>query len=470
MQRAVCLLLLMLLASTGTASAQDANPGRAVYTQFCATCHGEDLKGGNGSNLIDGEWAFGDERDEIVQTIKSGIPERGMPPFGQTLSDEQINHVVDYIDQVASGADPFIIPAPDSVSTLDYRFDVQVVARGLEIPWAIDFIDRNTALITERPGRLRIVRNGELQTQPVAGTPEVLHQGQGGLLDVAVDPDYATNGWIYLAYSHEIPAANGADRTGAMTRIVRGHIANNAWTDQEVLFEAPHETYRTTRHHYGSRIVFDDEGYLYFSIGDRGAGEQAQDLSLPNGKIYRIHRDGSVPFDNPFVGWEHALSAIYSFGHRNPQGLAVHPKTGDLWAVEHGPFGGDELNLVKAGRNYGWPVVTYGINYDRTVLTEERSRPGMEQPIYYWRPSIAVSGLAFYDKPPLPYWTNHALVSALRYKEVRIVQIEEGRVLHEEVVLKGAGRVREAVPGPDGAIYVVLNEPDMVVRMVPVLE
>lgn len=253
-----------------------------------------------------------------------------------------------------------------------------------------------------------------------------------------------------------------------MTRIVRGRIEDGTWVDEEVIFEAPHDTYLPTRHHYGSRIVFSPDDHLYFSIGDRGRQDQAQDLSRPNGKVHRIHRDGSVPDDNPFVGRQNAIPSIYSYGHRNPQGMAFHPETGDLWAVEHGPFGGDELNRVEMGMNYGWPVITYGINYDQTIITEERRRPGMEQPVYYWRPSIAVSGLAFYEGSQLPYWQNQALVSALRYKDVRIVQIEDGRVMHEEIILKDAGRVREAVPGPDGSIYVVLNEPGMIVRMAPV--
>ncbi len=470
------ILLIAAGLTTGTAlaqdtqdaqNAQDPHPGTSLYIANCATCHGQDLKGGNGSSLVDGEWAFGDDHEEIVANIEDGIPERGMPPFGQSLTDDQIESIVAYIDQVASGADPFISPAPDSVETLDYAFDVEVVARGLEIPWAVDFIDENTILITERPGRVRIVRDGELVDQPIAGTPEVLHEGQGGLLDVTVDPEYASNGWIYLSYSHALPAEADEEEPAAMTRIVRGRIQDDAWTDQEVVFEAPHDTYLTTRHHYGSRIVFDPDGYLFFSIGDRGVMEDAQDLSLPNGKIHRIHPDGSIPSDNPFVDREGALPSIYSYGHRNPQGVAVHPETGAVWAVEHGPRGGDELNRVERERNYGWPVISYGINYDGTVLTEERVGEGMEQPIRYWRPSIAVSGLAFYSGAQLPYWRNKMLVGALRDQEVRLAQIEPGHVVHEEVILKDAGRVREAQPGPDGSIYVVLNEPDMVVRLVP---
>lgn len=361
---------------------------------------------------------------------------------------------------------PDVELAADSLSTLDYQVNVEVFVEGLETPWAIDFIDEQTVLITERPGRLRIVQNGTLRGEPVQGTPEVLNEGQGGMLDVAVDPAYAENGWIYLAYSHEIDDPE-AERSGAMTRIVRGRLEGNTWTDQQVIFEAPAETYLPTRHHYGSRIVFDGDGYLFFSIGDRGMGDHAQDLTRPNGKIHRVYPDGSIPEDNPFVAVEGALPSIYSYGHRNPQGIAVHPVTGDIWAVEHGPLGGDELNHVFPGRNYGWPVISYGINYNGTVMTEHRRRLGMEQPVTYWRPSIAVSGLSFYDGDAFPLWHLHMVVSALNYQDVRLLDVDSDRVMHQEVILKDAGRVREAVTGPDGAIYVVLNNPDQVVRLTP---
>jgi glucose/arabinose dehydrogenase len=351
---------------------------------------------------------------------------------------------------------------PDQLETLDYTLNVDVLAEGLENPWAIDFIDTQTALVTEQSGDVHMIESGRLRAEPVAGLPEALYAGQGGMLDVAVDPDYQDNGWIYLAYSH---ALGEGDNRPAMTRVVRGHIRNNAWTDQQVLFEAPHDTYRTSRHHYGSRIVFDAEGRLYFSIGDRGAQSQAQDLSRPNGKVHRIHRDGSIPSDNPFVGRDDALPSVFSYGHRNPQGLAIHPETDALWGVEHGPRGGDELNRIVAGRNYGWPVITYGINYDGTIITEERAREGMEQPVLYWRPSIAVSGLDVYDGQAFPYWRNHLLVGALRDQEVRLLSLAGNHVQHQEVILKNAGRVREAVTGPDGAIYVVVNAPGAILRL-----
>jgi glucose/arabinose dehydrogenase len=250
-----------------------------------------------------------------------------------------------------------------------------------------------------------------------------------------------------------------------MTRIVRGRIKDHRWTDQQVIYEAPHETYSTTRYHYGCRIVFDREGHLYFSIGDRGAKQQAQDLERPNGKIHRINRDGSIPDDNPFVGQQDALPSIFAYGERNAQGLAIHPQTDDLWEVEHGPMGGDEVNLIEAGNNYGWPVITYGRNYNGTIITEKTHQEGMEQPILYWKPSIAVSGMDFYTGPEFPKWNNHLLISALKFEEVQLHRVYDHRIMHTETILKNAGRVREAVAGPDGAIYVVANQPGRILKL-----
>jgi aldose sugar dehydrogenase len=331
-------------------------------------------------------------------------------------------------------------------------------------------LDVNTALITEKPGRLRVVTKGKLQPDPVKNIPKVLNEGQGGLMDVAVDPDYSQNGWIYLAFSHVLDKKAGEDRPGAMTKIVRGKIENNTWTNEQVLFEAPHEMYRTTRHHYGCRIVFDPEGHLYFAIGDRGAGFQAQDNTLPNGKVHRINKDGSIPADNPFVSDPKAMKSLYSLGNRNIQGMAIHPETGELWTTEHGPMGGDELNLIKPGKNYGWETITYGINYNGTIITEFTHKPGMEQPNLYWTPSIAVCGLDFYRGDLFKKWKNKLLVGALKYEEVRLLNIEGDRVMHDEVILKGQGRVRDVQTGPDGAIYVVLNDPGTVLKLMPKID
>ncbi|MDX1618191.1 MAG: PQQ-dependent sugar dehydrogenase [Balneolaceae bacterium] len=457
--------LVTLFSMLPAAEAQDTEAGRQLYMNYCSSCHGSDLQGGTGSNLADGEWKYGATRADITKNIKNGIPGQAMVGFVEALSDDQIDDIVDFIKAVESGD---VEPGPpmseaDTLQTLDYLMNVETFAQNLVIPWAIDFPNENIALITERPGRLRMVVRGKLLPEPVSGIPEVLHEGQGGMLDVTSDPNFSRNGWIYLAYSHALDT--GGEDPPAMTRIVRGRINDNRWVDQEVLFEAPHNTYRTTRHHYGSQIVFDKKGYLYFSIGDRGGRSHAQDLSRPNGKIHRIHPDGSIPKDNPFVGRKGALPSIYSYGHRNPQGLAVHPGTDRVWDAEHGPRGGDELNLIIAGLNYGWPEISYGIHYDGRILTRDREKEGMQQPILYWRPSIAVSGIEYYSGDMFPYWKNRLMVGALAYEEVRLLNVQGNRVIHQQVILKDRGRVRDVVTGPDGAIYVVLNEPGRVLRL-----
>jgi aldose sugar dehydrogenase len=456
-------ILMLLIPSVKVVAQKDA---AALYQQYCAQCHGSDLDGGNATSLIDGIWQFGAGDSYITRNIKHGIPHLGMPSYEHAMSDEEIRSVVEYIRDIEKKEGVQKPPIPEEVETMDYFMVAETFADNLEIPWAIDFIDQNNVFITERPGRLRMVINGKLLPEPVKNTPTVLHEGQGGLMDVAVDPDYASNGWIYLAYSHALEKYQG-ERPPAMTRLVRGKIQNNTWTNEEVIFEAPSETYRTTRHHYGCRIVFDPWGYLYFAIGDRGAGNQAQDATLPNGKVHRIYKDGSIPETNPFLYDEKAMKSLYSLGNRNIQGMAIHPATGQLWTTEHGPMGGDELNLIEWGKNYGWETVTYGRNYNGTIITELTHMPGMEQPNYYWNPSIAVCGLDFYTGDLFPKWKNRLLVGALRYEEVRVLQLEDDRVLHEQIILKGAGRVRDVATGPDGAIYVVLNDPGKVLRLTP---
>jgi len=459
--RIVFFFLLVVL--TVSLSAQN---GQVLYQQNCAQCHGSDLKGGNAASLIDGVWQFGAENGYIFRNIKFGIPHLGMPSYEASLSDNEVRAIVDYIRESEKNVGAVKPPLAKELETMEYDLNVEVFAEGLEIPWAIDFIDENTALITERPGKLRVVKNGKLLAEAVKNTPEVLHEGQGGLLDVAVDPEYDRNGWIYLAFSHVLND-EGTGRPPAMTKLVRGKIVNNTWMDEQVLFEAPHETYRTTRHHYGCRIVFDPWGHLYFAIGDRGYQDQAQDFMLPNGKVHRINKDGSIPTDNPWYDEEGAIKSLYSLGNRNIQGMAVHPETGELWATEHGPMGGDELNWIEAGKNYGWPVITYGRNYNGTIITELTRKEGMEQPNYYWKPSTAVCGLDFYRGDLFPKWKNKLMVGALKYEQVSLLDIEKDRVMHEEVILKNQGRVRDVSTGPDGAIYVVLNNPGSVLRLTP---
>lgn len=437
-----------------------------IFANHCARCHGANLEGGLGKSLVDGVWKFGRGSWAARQNIKFGIPDLGMPPFNNVLSDKEIRALVSFIRGQTKAAGTEEPALPDILYTQDYLLRVEVLADDLEIPWSVAFVDRKTLLVTERPGTLRVFHEGVLQTEPVVGTPAVLHYGQGGLMDTAVDPNYTENGWIYLSYTHQLKTETAAgEKALSMTRIVRGRIKGNTWTDNQVIYEAPHDTYLPTGHHYGCRIVFDPRGYLFFAIGDRGKPEHAQVLSRPNGKTHRIHRDGSVPSDNPFAHLEHVLPTIYSYGHRNPQGMAVQPRTGRIWITEHGPLGGDELNLISPGRNYGWPVISYGRNYDGTIITEFESRAGMEQPILYWKPSIAVCGLNFYRGRMFPKWSGKLLAGALKYEEVQLLHIERNRVIHRQIIAKNLGRVRDVAADPDGAIYLVLNGPDRLVRL-----
>jgi glucose/arabinose dehydrogenase len=251
-----------------------------------------------------------------------------------------------------------------------------------------------------------------------------------------------------------------------MTAVVRGRVKDGRWVDEETLFRAPPELYRKARVHFGSRFVFDGKGHLYFTIGERGHQDDAQDLTRPNGKVHRIHDDGRIPEDNPFVDVENAIPSIWSYGHRNPQGLARNPVTGDLYDAEHGPRGGDELNLVLKGRNYGWPVITYGMNYDGTPITDLTAKEGMEQPVVHWTPSLAVCAIDFYVGDRFPGWRNDLFLSSLAAQELRRLEIEDRKVVHQEVLFKDIGRVRDVVSGPDGYVYVSL-EPGRIARLVP---
>ncbi len=440
-----------------------------IYTKNCATCHGADLKGNISQSLLDGSWQFGSGKNDIMRSIKFGYPHHGMPAWGGVLSDDEIDSLVSYILSEEERLGVSKPPIPDTLETQDYSIKVDVVAEGLDVPWAIDFIGHNKALITERSGRLRIMENGVLLPDSVVGIPEVRAFGQGGLLDVAIDPNYEREPWIYLSFSHGHGKVmeKGEEQIPAMTSIVRGKLIDNTWSNQEILFEAPHETYKTAGQHFGSRIVFDPEGFLYFSIGDRGTSDDAQDITKPNGKIHRIYKDGRIPKSNPFYNRPGAIKSIYSYGHRNPQGLAVHPETGQVWETEHGPLGGDELNLIRSGLNYGWPVISYGINYNGDIITELTRKEGMEQPIAFWKPSIATCGLDFYSGDLFSKWNNKLLVGSLKMEELQLLDIEKDRMMYRQTILKNAGRVRDVTTGPDGAIYIVLNNPGSILKLTP---
>lgn len=339
------------------------------------------------------------------------------------------------------------------------RFRLEKVAEISGELWSMDFLDRRSILAAEKGGSLWRFEDGK-RTGPITGTPPVRFVGQGGLHSVKAHPDYRNNGWIYLSFADPTPQ-------GSMTAIVRGRIRNNRWVDQQVIYEAAPAFYVSSEAHYGSRLAFKGD-YLYFSVGDRLQQDKAQDLSTPYGKIHRIFADGRIPRDNPFVARPGAEPTIWSYGHRNPQGLTVHPQTGEIWATEHGPRGGDELNLIVKGANYGWPAVTFGINYDGTIISHETKRDGMEPPKTHWTPSIGVSALTFYDGTRFGTWRNQLLVGSLAYQELRLIRIESGKVTRQDAVLQGMGRIRDVMLGPDGNVYVALNFPNgMILRLMP---
>lgn len=322
----------------------------------------------------------------------------------------------------------------------------ELVISGLQIPWGMDFLPNGAILVTEKGGELFICKDGNKKA--VTGLPEVKVLGQGGLMDVELHPKFTENNFIYLSYA----SAEGEGR-GANTAIMRAKLQGNRLTNQKVVYKAEPNTGRGQ--HFGGRLVFDDQGYLYFSVGDRGDRDtNPQNITRDCGKIYRINDDGSIPSDNPFVDTSGAKKAIWSYGHRNPQGLVKNPTTGEIWEHEHGPRGGDELNIIKKGKNFGWPVITYGINYSGTKITDEKSRPGMEQPQYYWVPSIAPSGMDFVSSDTYPEWKGNLLVGSLAFQYLERLELENNKVVYREKLLDGMGRVRSVRQGPDGFMYV----------------
>jgi glucose/arabinose dehydrogenase len=339
-------------------------------------------------------------------------------------------------------------PTPKSV---DGALKVETVASGLEHPWALAFLPDGRILVTERPGRLRIVeKNGKLSA-PLAGVPTVFAEGQGGLLDVALDPGFADNRLVYLSYSE--PGEGGAG-----TAVARGRLGERGLENTQVIYRQQPKTGHGN--HFGSRLVFDRAGKLFVTQGDRfDQRPRVQDLSSTMGKIVRINPDGSIPADNPFVGKEGARPEIWSIGHRSTQGAAVDPATGRLWTVEHGARGGDELNHPEAGRNYGWPVITYGVDYSGAKIGEGTRKAGMEQPVYYWDPVIAPSGLLFYTGDAFPGWKGSVLIGSMQPGALVRLELQDGKVTKEERYRGELGaRIRDVQQGPDGLVYVVTDE------------
>jgi glucose/arabinose dehydrogenase len=331
---------------------------------------------------------------------------------------------------------------------------VTEVASGLEHPWGFEFLPDGRIIVTERPGRVRLIAGDGTLSPPLAGVPRVRAQGQGGMLDVALDPDFAANARVWLCYSE--PGDGGAS-----TALGHGRLDRNALRDFTVVYGQQPKT--SGNLHYGCRIVFDDGDHVFLALGDRFRRDQVQDLGNDFGKVIRLRRDGSVPADNPYVGRDGARPGIWSHGHRNIQGAAWHPERRELWTVEHGARGGDEINAPRAGLNYGWPVITYGRDYTFLRIGEGTAKPGMEQPLHYWDPSIAPSGMAFHIAPTLaiPAWRGNLFIGGLKEQRLSRLELDGQRIVHEERIdVAGNQRIRDVVMGPDGHLYVATDAPN----------
>ena len=481
-------------AQPGTAAPPARPPSFAAqaFTDNCAGCHGTNLSGGRGPSLFAEHLLAENSDDQLAKIIHDGIPSGGMPAFGERFSGNEVRQIIAYL-RVQSGrlkANPPFIPNPNGqlIHSSKQDFRIQVVAAGLDTPWGLAWLPDGRMLVTERGGHVRIVdAHGKLLPKPIADTPTPFVRQDGGMLDVVVHPNYRRNGWIYFSYSEVKPGvtpAPGSDTAPniappTMTVLVRGRLSkDNRWIDQQTIFRAPSELYTTTSDHYGSRFLFDAQGHLFYSLGERHNMINAQNLAVPLGKVHRVNDDGTPAAGNPFADRKGADASIWSYGHRNPQGLAFNPVTGDLWETEHGPTGGDEINVIDKGANYGWGVVSMGLEPGITHQHEA----GMVDPITFYTPTIAPSGITFYTGTRYPAWKNNLFVAALAGQELLRIETKGRTIVAQEPLFKEYGRVRDVKTGPDGLLYVLLQNPTgsgtglalsaatsgMVIKLVPV--
>jgi glucose/arabinose dehydrogenase len=510
-------LLLILAVTGGNAVAQGFDPSKVdwealskipmrdgfikQFNEQCAVCHGEDLRGAAlGTPLVGVDLRHGNSVKEIAKSIASGFPESGMPAWSETLKENKIWNLALYVAEQRQGTTildkragiPLILPAGTVVSER-HAFRIEKIVDGLDsMPFSIAPLPDGRILLSERMRGLSIISREGKKSAPVKGTPPVYDdsglflgqvQGIGWMLDVGIHPQFEENGWIYIHHTDRCSDCNDLSRRGnqpvSMNRLVRGRIKDGEWVDEEIIWQADIEAYTNTSDlAAGGRIAFDDKGYVYFSIGMKGPLDfmGIQDLSLPYGKIHRVHDDGRIPADNPFVDDPDALDSIWTYGHRSVQGLEFNPQTGDLWNTEMGPRGGDELNRLVPGGNYGWPVFTTGVNYDgRPVdvagkLGIELDADEAEFPVVDMTPSPAISSFIFYNSPEFPGWKSNIIVGTLRATDLLRMEVVDNQVVHTEMLLEDLARFRDIEIGPSGQLYVLLEHAteSQIIRLVPV--
>lgn len=471
----------------------------ALYMEQCAICHGENLEGvAQGVPLAGRDLLHGDTLDALSASIAEGFPLSGMPAWNDVLSDDQIRSLALYISEERTNITydtyntltPLIIPE-GVIETEHHNFRMETVAQGIgDLPFSMELLPDGGFLVTEKTRGLRYISADGQQSVMIQGTPAAYHlegnprYGIGWLLEVKLDPDYENNGWIYLQHGDRCEDCNAQSRElglpVSMNRIVKGRIRDNRWVDQEIVFQFDIEHYQAKSDiGAGGRIAFDDQGHLFFAIGAKGLDNYVgnQDLDLPWGKVHRINMDGSIPADNPYVNDPNIIDSIWSYGHRSPQGLDIHPLTGDLWSTEMGPRGGDEVNFIRPTVNYGWPLHSLGINYDGTEVNygrDELEQPfdldHIQLPVVDFTPGPAVSSILFYQGEAFPGWQNDMLMGTLKARTLYRLTTGEDRIVNQEILFQDIGRVRDIEADEDGIIYILMEKDGggtRIVRMVP---
>lgn len=435
-------------------AAKDNSPTK--FKEFCTSCHGQ-----NANAFVDRKWKYGNTKEDLVRSIRDGLDKEGMPAYGVSMSAIEIDAMAEYILTGIKDRDSYDsgnVSTPKYYKTDKLELTIDTMLTDLGVPWGIKVTKDGTIYFTEREGKFSYLKpSGELTE--IINAPKAMSGLQGGMMDVVLHPDFETNKLLYLSYSKANPE-NANEQT---TAVVRGRLQGNKLVDQKEVFLA--EPYIETIYHFGSRMVFDKEGYLYITVGDRGRRvDHPQFLTNSCGKVHRIHDDGRIPEDNPFYAVPSAIKSIWTYGHRNQQGMVYEPKKGLLITHEHGPRGGDEMNIEQAGNNYGWPVVSFGLNYSGTTFTEISEKEGMLDPINVWIPSIAPSGMAIVGENYGP-WSGDILTGSLRFKYISRVKLQNGQKIEEERVLKDIGRVRAIEMGADGYLYVGVENPGRILKV-----
>lgn len=431
------------------------------YTNYCGGCHGEKMDA-----FVDRKWKHGNNREDLFKAIKFGYDNEGMPSYDTTFTDAETYDLADYIltgIENLKKYEPTNQPVKENFfpsKDIDIKLDTIVKVNG--VAWGMHFLPNGDLLYTEKSGKLYRVNKNKEQ-QEITGVPEVLFAQQAGLMDIALHPKFKKNNIIYISYS-AIKKDGGT--TLSTTAILRAVLKGNELTEKKIIFEA--QPYLPTSIHYGCRLEFDREGYLYFTVGDRSyTFKHPQSLGNPYGKVHRINDDGSIPADNPFVDSAAAVKSIYTFGNRNPQGLAMQPSTGIMWEDEHGPRGGDEVNIIRKGKNYGWPVISYGIDYNGTIITNKTKMEGMEQPEIYWIPSIGPGGMTFVKGKRYKAWKGDLMATSMRFGYLNRCIMDGTKIIGQEMLVKNMGRMRDIQQAPDGYLYISV-EKGYIFKLVPV--